>query len=284
MLQIQIQKNLIHIFLILDLCVIEKLVYKGFELDLLYRFAKDKGYKVNLYPLQEEGTGENRVIIGCQNITTDETHYFSNPIKNNTINLALRPDNIRNLLPFKILDENYQVKENNIIEIPVEINGEKKTSFCLFPDIYYNDTILMNCTINNITLNDSFDGNIKYEDSKDRIQILYSSIRVDNLLKANELFNDNTIIEQSNLNMINDKSSNSISNSSSNSISKFYEYKFFTKKKHLSTGAIIGIIVPCVVALVAIVILSLMCSKRPNINQNIPVNDISSVNVIQDKQ
>ena len=84
--------------------------------------------------------------------------------------------------------------------------------------------------------------------------------------------------------MINDKSSNSISNSSSNSISKFYEYKFFTKKKHLSTGAIIGIIVPCVVVLVAIVILALMCSKRPNNNQNIPVNDISSVNVIQDKQ
>ena len=110
MLQIQIQKNLIHIFLILDLCVIEKLVYKGFELDLLYRFAKDKGYKVNLYPLKEEGTGENRVIIGCQNITTDETHYFSNPIKNSTINLALRPDNIRS---FKIIIE--IVKVNKIL-------------------------------------------------------------------------------------------------------------------------------------------------------------------------
>ena len=259
----------VYFYNIRPMCYEENLVYKGYELDLLYKFAQNKGYKINLIPSQEESTGDNRVIIGCQNITLDNNHYFSNPIKNSTIILLLRPDSIRHLLPFKILDENYQVKGNNIIEIPVIINGENKTSLCLFPDIYYNDTILMNCTIDNIILNDNYDGNIKYEDSKDRIQILYSSIRVDNLMKANELFNDNSIIEKSNLSKINEvEEEEVIPNSNLTNFGK-------KKNNHLSTGAIIGILIPCLAVVVAITIASFLLSNSSNKNiQN--TNEMSS--------
>ena len=259
----------VFFFNIRPMCYKEKLVYKGYELDLLYRFAYNKGYKLNLFPSEEEGTGENRVIIGCQNITLDENHYFSNSIKNSTIVLVLRPDNIRYLLPFKILDENYQVKESNIIEIPVVINGENKTSLCVFPDIYYNDTILMNCTINNIILNDSFNGNIKYEDSKDRIQILYSSIRVDNLIKANEIFNDSTIIEQSDLSKINKEDDDFNYNTNSSNY-------FRKSNKKLSTGGIIAIIIPCIAVLVIVAIVSILLARRANKNnQTISINETS---------
>ena len=117
----------------------------------------------------------------------------------------------------------------------------------------------MNCTIN-----DSYDGNIKYEDSKDRIQILYSSIRVDNLMKANELFNDNSIIAKSNLSKIKEAEEEEEEEEKEEEefIPDINSTNYGMKKSNnLSTGAIVGIIIPCVAALVAISIASFLLTK-----------------------
>ena len=74
-----------------------------------------------------------------------------------------------------------------------QISGVNKTSSCVFPNTFYNDVIIVNCTFSDLSQNEEFKGELIHGDSKDRIQIIYSTIRADNLIKVNELFSKNVI-------------------------------------------------------------------------------------------
>lgn len=228
---------------------LENGIYKGYELDLLYRFAEENNYNIQIIKNMSENDNSNTVIIGCQNITDIDGYYFSNPILNSSSILAVRKDSKRNTLPLVVLNENYTTKENNGIDIPVEISGVNKTSSCIFPDIFYNDVITINCTISDLSQIEEFNGEITHGDSKDRIQILYSTIRVDNLIKANELFSESIITFPNDTN----------SNNGNNEFKHIGKYK---KSGGLSGGAIVGIVVPLALALIAVTILSIMCSNK----------------------
>ena len=246
---------------------LENGIYKGYELDLLYRFAKENDYNIQIIKNISENNNSNTVIIGCQNITDIDGYYFSNPILNSSSILAVRKDSKRDTLPLVALNENYTTKANNAIDIPVEISGVNKTSSCIFPDLFYNDVIIINCTISNLSQNEGFKGEIKHGDSKDRIQILYSTIRADNLIKANELFSDNITIIQSNLSNITCPSNNTpidttINTDSGNITDDFNYFSKYKKSSGLSGGAIAGIIIPCALALIATIAVIFMCSNK----------------------
>ena len=85
-------------------------IYKGYELDLLYRFAKENNYNIQIIKNMSENDNSNTVIIGCQNITDIEGYYFSNPILNSSSILVVRKDSKRNTLPLVVLNENYTTK------------------------------------------------------------------------------------------------------------------------------------------------------------------------------
>ena len=143
------------------------------------------------------------------------------------------------------------IQQKKIMEliIPVEISGVNNTSSCIFPDIFYNDVITINCTISDLSQIEEFNGEITHGDSKDRIQILYSTIRVDNLIKANELFSESIITFPNDTN----------SNNGNNEFKHIGKYK---KSGGLSGGAIVGIVVPLALALIALTVLSIMCSNK----------------------
>ena len=285
---------------------VENGIYKGYELDLLYRFAKEKGYKIEI--IQVGGGYIPDVYIGCQNITTKDNIYFSNPILNSSSVLAVRKDSIRSRLPITVLNGNYSKKTENKIEIPVNVSGIYKNSSCILPDTFYNDTILINCTISDLSEDALFNGTeINYGHTDDRINLLYASIKAENLIKANNIFSDNSIITHSNTNGIicpnsnnsssNNYSSNNSSSNNSNSadsssddsnsddsssnstINKFNNFNFNKKKKGLSTGGIIGIIIPCVVVLIGISIVAFACRNK----QDIKPYPSSSYNNLTDK-
>ena len=86
----------------------------------------------------------------------------------------------------------------------------------------------------------------------DRIQILFATIKANNLLKANILFPDENILEQSDLDgMVCPSSSPSGNGNSTTSYSKK------NKNSGLSTGGIIGITIPCCVVLVGVAALAI---------------------------
>lgn len=94
-------------------CYTENGKYKGYELELLYRFAKANNYTIPIIPWTRPFTGKNNVNIGCQNISSIEDRYFSNPILNTSSVLAVRKDSIRSELPIEVLNGNYTLVDGN---------------------------------------------------------------------------------------------------------------------------------------------------------------------------
>ena len=251
------------------MCYREGRFLKGYELDLLYRFAKEKGY--NISHIQwglETMNGTYQAHIGCQNISNTTGIYFSNPILNSSSVLAVRKDGIRSTLPLVVLDENYNKKNGNVMEFQAKANGTTINISCVFPSIFYNETINLNCSsppIPNTT-------DIQYS-SNDRLQILYSSIKLDNVVKSNKYFpNENilTISEAAFINIINNtnntntndtstddtsindtSTSDNSTNGTITSNSTLYQRR--SSSGGLSTGAIIAIVIPsCIVVLGAL--------------------------------
>ena len=232
------------------MCYIENGVYKGYELDLLYRFAKENEYKIVI-----NSENINNISIGCKNITIKEGIYFSDPILKSSSVVVIRKDSKRNILPIIALYGNFTEKKNNIIEIPVEIpDGNIKTSSCILPELYYNDTILLNCSVNNITENEQSyfnGGEIKYGKTNNRIKILYATLDVNNILNANNLFSDESILKQSDTSNLFD----------SNKTKGFN--RLFLKKKSSKTAIIIlSNVIPSVITLIIIIPLMLLVLIR----------------------
>ena len=102
---------------------------------------------------------------------------------------------------------------------------------------------------------------MKNVNSTDRIKILYSTIRIDNLENAETLFPGQNIISQSNMDNI--IRPNQSDNEDSN-------IKYYRKSnKGLSSGAIVAIVVPCAVALIAALALAMILKSKKSQNPDI---------------
>jgi len=110
--------------------------------------------------------------------------------------LAVRLDSKKDEVPIEIRDGKYNLKEKKIVDVNVKFPDDKiKISSCVFPD-FYNDTLLINCTINNIKDVNTSKG-FEYVNTEDKLELLYNYIEANNLLQANKIIEGiNDIIQE----------------------------------------------------------------------------------------
>ena len=138
----------------------------------------------------------------------------------------------------------------------------------------FNDTIIINCTISNITENNPYFEGFEYGNSSDKIKFMHYSFNASTFFKANKLLPNYTIIKES------DKSKAICSLSKNEGKEKEEKEEkedkednknetinnYFMKRKSsggISTGAILGILIPCILVLLAIIIIALTCRNSP---------------------
>ena len=226
---------------------------KGYELDLIYMFAREYNYKINFINLElNESNRINYLLDGSANITgghftiTDERKeiiYFSDIILESSTLVSCRLDSKKENLTTHIVDQNYEIKPNNNVDIEVKFSNITKNASCVFP-VKYNDTIIINCTIFNMTEKNPFYEGFKYGNTTDKIRFFYYDFEANNFFKANTILSDKNILTES------DKSKAICPNNDDNKNFTNSNQIFINKKSSkLSTGAIVGIVVPCVAAL-----------------------------------
>ena len=110
--------------------------------------------------------------------------------------MAVRLDSKKDEVPIEIRDGKYNLKEKKIVDVNVKFPDDKiKISSCVFPD-FYNDTLLINCTINNIKDVNTSKG-FEYVNTEDKLELLYNYIEANNLLQANKIIEGiNDIIQE----------------------------------------------------------------------------------------
>ena len=239
------------------LCYSENGVNKGYGLDLLNKFAEQNNYNLdinlNLIEIDEDAD----IIVGYMNITGETSenysdYFFSDPILESYSVIAVMTYADQEELPLQALYENYTKKSDNTLDVPMTILGVNKTARCILPKSFGEDVIILNCSIPGMTGNENIsNSNIQLGEITDRIEIMYATIKANNLLKANILFPDENILEQSDLDNIVCPSSSPSGNGNSTSYSKRNE------NSGLSTGGIIGITIPCCVVLVGVAALTM---------------------------
>ena len=233
-------------------------VNKGYGLDLLNKFAEQNNYNLdtnlNLIEIEEDAD----IIVGYMNITGEKSenysdYFFSDPILESYSVIAVMNYADQEELTLQALYENYTVKSDNTLDVPMTISGVSKTARCILPKSFSEDIITLNCSIPGMTgSEDISNSNIQLGEITDRIQIMYATIKANNLLKANTLFPDENILEQSDLDdMVCPSSSPSGNGNSTTSYSKR------KKDSGLSTGGIIGITIPCCIVLVGVAALAI---------------------------
>lgn len=171
---------------------------KGFEFELLYKFAKEYGYKIKYgWTRSNEGTlGDDfDVYLGGINMNKNHDSLFdeitlSNPIYKSSTVLVVKTKNKKDHLTIQALDEDYNYKSDNSIQFLTEVLYQEKNTTCIFPK-EYDDTILINCSVVDFeyNINGTFTG-VDFLDSSDLIQITYSTIKPNNLFNANLIFKD----------------------------------------------------------------------------------------------
>ena len=135
-----------------------------------------------------------------------------------------------------------------------------KNFSCVFPE---KKTITINCIISNLE-------NINpYKEVYEYANLLYINLELSNFFQANSKISghENIITESDKSNKV--CAQNSTSSTESNNIS------LINRSEGLSTGTIIGIIIHCVVELIAAVCLYVACSKR----EDIPPSNLNSESI-----
>lgn len=164
----------------------ENLKYKGYEFALLEEFALEKGYNL-IVKYSSIGYSEMAdVILGYQNITGEKAgdYYFSDSILTSRSILAVRKDGKKENLPLTALDQNYTKKDGNALDIPIKIGNQEAISKCILPSKFNSDVITLSCSASGLSrLRNLADEGIEFGETTDRIDILYSSIKADNLIK-----------------------------------------------------------------------------------------------------
>ena len=248
---------------------------KGYELDLVYMFAREYNYKVNFIDLGlndsdriEYLLGGNANITGGMISITEERKekiYFSDIILESGIYLSCRTDGKKEYLTTYIVDENYEIKPNNNVDIEVKFSNITKNASCVFP-VEYNNTIIINCTIYNITEKNPFYEGFEYGNTTDKIRFYYYDFEANNFFKANTILPNNNILTES------DKSKVICPN---------LNPKLYIKNSsNLSTGAIIGIIIPCIAILLVVIFVIIYLRKMPKYS-NEPSNSSTILKYIK---
>ena len=176
-------------------------VMKGFEIDLLYQFAKYKNYNVELTELTD---AIDRMDLNKYDITggvftlTEErlkTISFSDPIFKAGTALIVRRDSTKDKIELNVIDEKYNEIKDNKATITLDVGNNNLESRCTFPNLF-NDTILIDCKISDLKNIDPYAQGVKSINSTDKLRILYSDLQINNLLQANTKLGGN-IIEES---------------------------------------------------------------------------------------
>ena len=193
----------------------------GIEVEIIYLFAKAKHYNIKIVDLNLEERltylkeGKANITGGSFSISEERKKdiIFSDVIYTCGTVLAVRLDSVKSLIPIELYDRNYTRKEKNIIDVNVKFQDDKiKTSSCVLPD-YYNDILLINCTIDDIQDVNVSNG-FEYVNTEDKILLLYNYIEANNFLQANKLIEGHTTIIQES-----DKSEEIVCSKSSNTFS-----------------------------------------------------------------
>ena len=263
---------------------------KGAEIELLYKFAKEKNYNIKLTPLNEIDERISYIEDGKADITggyltiTDERKKkvdFSDSYFTAKTVMVVRKDSKKDEIAMTVLDDKYNPKANNAADILVKFPKRETYSSCVFPK-KYSDIITIDCTISDLKDIDPYNEGFEYVNSSDKINITYSKLDVGNFINANKKISGHKIINES------DKSSK-VCNGTKPSPSPddgngtiYYPRK--KKSSGLSTGGIIGIMIPCGLALLGAAGFALMGSRPaplPQYNpselqtvsrQNLPLN------------
>jgi ABC-type amino acid transport substrate-binding protein len=258
---------------------------KGYEFELVYMFARQFGYKVNFISLENDPQRISYLTEGKANITgghftiTDERKnyiHFSEPILRSATVLSVAAQNKKELMTNIVIDENGVQKPNNNVDIDVKFGNLTKTSSCIFPK-KFNDTIIINCTISNITENYT---RFEYGNSTDKIKFMYYSFNATTFLKANTLLNNDSIIKESNKSEIICQSIKKSRNDED--ISKINYIKKYKSAGRLSTGEIIAILVPCILVVIIVFIFIFLVCKRNSPIKNTPTasESVAAINDI----
>ena len=218
---------------------------KGFEFELIFLFAKEYNYRINFTRLDDDSQRMTNLTEGIANITgghfiitkgRKESILFSEPILKTSTVFTVRIDSKKEFLTNIVLNENYEVKPDNNIDFKAEFSNATKVASCIFPK-EYNDTMLVNCTIYNITDIDPYSQGFEYGNTSDKIKFVYYSFNASTLLKVNELVPGKNIITES------DKIQPLLSKDDKDEAKRIIP--FMKKSKNsLFTGGIIAIIFP----------------------------------------
>ena len=179
-------------------CYKENDEIKGIDADLLFQFAKSKNYNVNLIEFMN---AEDRMKIGENNTDFDitggdftiteersKTISFSNPIYKIGTSLVVRKDSKIDTMELSIFDNEYNQIPDNKAKLISKVGDKTVTSLCTFPDIF-NYTLTLKCSINDFNGTDPFTQGIESTTTEDKLNIVYSYLEIDNILKANEKLN-----------------------------------------------------------------------------------------------
>jgi hypothetical protein len=226
----------------------------------------ENNYKVNLINLDlNESNRINYLLDGSANITgghftindeRKEIIHFSDIILESSTLVSCRLDSKKENLTTHIVDQNFEIKPNNNVDIEVKFSNITKNASCVFPT-KYNDTIIINCTIFNITEKNPFYEGFKYGNTTDKIRFFYYDFEANNFFKANTILSDKNILTES------DKSKAICPNNDDNKNFTNSNQIFINKKSsHLSTGAIIGIIIPCICVLLLTTFIAIYQRKK----------------------
>lgn len=253
----------------------------GYEILLLYEFARQKNYNIEFITLENSADRIDYILDdkadisgGALTITEEREKVVDFSFPTLTAGTSLVVPREKRKLPGKVqtLDENYKPIENNTIYFPVQIGDRDTVSACVFPESYqYNGYALINCTISNLNGSDPTKNGLKLGISNDILGLSNVEYNPTNLLNGNTLLPGRNIINESNkteyicyvapppttipttIPITVTTTTVSIKNNS------YLYYK--SSKKGLSTGAIIGIIIPCVVALLGASIGAFLCRR-----------------------
>ena len=250
------------------LCFLEGTEAKGYEVELLYKFAKEYNYNINFMQVdvgdRVSYIEENKANIsgGWFTITDERKNSvnFSNPIHNAGTVLVTRVDRKKDTATLKVLDNNYNEKDNNAANVQVKFSDKIKNSSCVFPE-KYNDTIIINCTISDLDNIDPYEEGFEFVNTTDKIQLIFSNLELNNFFQANSKISghENIITESDKSNKVCTSNSNSTSQENNTIKPVFHKIK---SSGGISTGAIIGIIIPCVVVLIAAIATAAVCYNK----------------------
>ena len=87
------------------------------------------------------------------------------------------------------------IKADNILDIPITVGGQSAVSKCKLPSKFSEEVITLECSASGLSeLRNLAGEEIEFGEVTDRINILYTSIKADNLVKANKLFPGENVI------------------------------------------------------------------------------------------